>query len=449
MEHVRHAKAIRNLCVLLILVMGVALLYPAQAAAASKPKKPPQVKSVKIVSKTTSSVKLKWKKSKNTKGYQIYRATAKNAKYKRIKTIKKAKSVTYTNKKLKSGKKYYYKVRAYNKKGKRTVYGKFSKKVGVTTKKQTAAPPKAKNAAVSLSYKGKTITLGSSFNPAVLGNADLVVKRGVRTVYVYEENDFRSYLELNMGTSGTWNGKVVGWYTNQPQIAVVDGKSIKHGMSNAQVQAILKSSTRTASYYNGAMKFSMDHAGSLQINKEAVDATMYCCAPRTQEADIKAGEVRLRYAEKGYTPDLSREDKLVEYRTNSIRSVTGYQTLSYAQVLYQVGNYSSSDYAKSGTITPRGEDHVTSDGLTMDDRFKKFGIYGGECAFGIYDQEVARHNGLAALIIDGYFNSSAHHMVLMQNSFDYRYAASCTIKGANGYYANTVSLAHDLIPRVD
>ena len=48
------------------------------------------------------------------KGYEIYMATSRNGKYKKIAT-KNASTIKVTKSKLSSGKKYYFKVRAYNK----------------------------------------------------------------------------------------------------------------------------------------------------------------------------------------------------------------------------------------------------------------------------------------------------------------------------------------------
>lgn len=76
-----------------------------------KPAKPAKLKAKAGVKK----VKISFKKSKNAKKYEIYRSTMKSSKYKKIKTIK---SNKYTDKKVKTGKKYYYKVRAVNSSGK-------------------------------------------------------------------------------------------------------------------------------------------------------------------------------------------------------------------------------------------------------------------------------------------------------------------------------------------
>ena len=95
------------------------------------------VKATKIVKTkaTKKSITIKWKKISNAKGYVVYRATGKNGTYKKIATVKSAKKVTFKNTKLKSGKKYYYKVQAYTKSGTKTVYASKSAAKAVKTKK--------------------------------------------------------------------------------------------------------------------------------------------------------------------------------------------------------------------------------------------------------------------------------------------------------------------------
>ncbi len=77
--------------------------------------------------------KVSWNVLDGVTGYEVYRSTKKNKGFKKVKTIKKASTKSYTNKKLKSGKKYYFKVRAYRTANGVTVYGDFSatKKVKV------------------------------------------------------------------------------------------------------------------------------------------------------------------------------------------------------------------------------------------------------------------------------------------------------------------------------
>lgn len=67
----------------------------------------------KMSSSKTSSIKVSWNKLNGVSGYRIYRSTKKNSGYKYLKQLS-SKTASYTNKKLKSGKTYYYKVRAYS-----------------------------------------------------------------------------------------------------------------------------------------------------------------------------------------------------------------------------------------------------------------------------------------------------------------------------------------------
>lgn len=90
-------------------------------------KKPAKVTKVTAtVAKNKKKVTLKWKKVKNANGYVVYRATKKNGKYTKVKTITKASTVKFTDKKVKKGKTYYYKVRAYKKASGTKVYGTYS-----------------------------------------------------------------------------------------------------------------------------------------------------------------------------------------------------------------------------------------------------------------------------------------------------------------------------------
>ena len=79
--------------------------------------------SLKATQKSSTSVKLSWKAGKNTKYYSVYRKEGINGKYKKIKTTS-AKS--YTDKRLATGKTYYYKVKAYNKRGDKRQYASYS-----------------------------------------------------------------------------------------------------------------------------------------------------------------------------------------------------------------------------------------------------------------------------------------------------------------------------------
>ena len=99
----------------------------------------PTLSSVKNTKKKTAVIK--WKRVKKAKGYEIYRSTKSSSGFKKIAKVKvtkknkNKKTLSYTNKKLKKGKKYYYKVRYYKTVAGKKVYSEFSKVKKVKIKK--------------------------------------------------------------------------------------------------------------------------------------------------------------------------------------------------------------------------------------------------------------------------------------------------------------------------
>lgn len=65
------------------------------------------------VDASSGKLKLKWKKESGTKKFYIYRATSENGEYKKLTTTT---STSYTDKSAKTGKTYFYKVKAYHSK---------------------------------------------------------------------------------------------------------------------------------------------------------------------------------------------------------------------------------------------------------------------------------------------------------------------------------------------
>ena len=81
------------------------------------------------------NVKLCWCCTPKAKGYQIYKYTGK--KWKRIKTINKKSTLTYTDKKVKEGKTYKYKIRSYSVVSGKKIYSSFSSVRKVSLKRPT------------------------------------------------------------------------------------------------------------------------------------------------------------------------------------------------------------------------------------------------------------------------------------------------------------------------
>lgn len=109
---------------LLVLVMGILMLYSDVTCQAAT--KVAKVKGVEAESKSYNSVTVTWNSVKKATGYQVYRSTSKRGKYKKVDTVKKNEKLKITDKKLTTGQTYYYKVRAYYKKGSKVTYGAYS-----------------------------------------------------------------------------------------------------------------------------------------------------------------------------------------------------------------------------------------------------------------------------------------------------------------------------------
>lgn len=120
----------------------------------------PQI--LKGYAKTNRSVKLSWQSVPKAQQYIIYRKSGK--KWVRVKTVKK--STSYTDKNLKAGKTYYYKVRAYAKSGSLKNYSAYSSVLKVSTKSPT----------VKGTYKP-----GSVYGPSLNSSKLLEVRRVVQS----------------------------------------------------------------------------------------------------------------------------------------------------------------------------------------------------------------------------------------------------------------------------
>ncbi len=81
---------------------------------------------VKAKNAKRKTATVSWKKVSGASGYEVYRSTKKTAGFKKVTTIKKNSTVKYADGKLKKGKTYYYKVRAYRTVDGRKVYAAYS-----------------------------------------------------------------------------------------------------------------------------------------------------------------------------------------------------------------------------------------------------------------------------------------------------------------------------------
>jgi len=133
-----------------------------------------------------TSLQVSWSKVKGASGYEVYRYDSAKKKYVKVKTISKASTVKWKNTKLKTGKKYSYKVRAWQRINGFKKNGDFSYVVSAVPYKKSA---KTVNAGTKM--KGPTtMTIGlmqklklpATVTPAVYGTAKkkTVVDKNVR-----------------------------------------------------------------------------------------------------------------------------------------------------------------------------------------------------------------------------------------------------------------------------
>lgn len=106
-------KKITSSVLAMIIICSVFVTTPFVAQAAKNNSKISAPKSVKVSAVNSTTSKITWKKSTNAKSYRVYRATSLKGKYKVVGKISKSKNY-FVNKKLKTGKVYYYKVAAFS-----------------------------------------------------------------------------------------------------------------------------------------------------------------------------------------------------------------------------------------------------------------------------------------------------------------------------------------------
>ena len=92
---------------------------------------PAAVKLSSVKNSSSKSIKVTWKKQSGVTGYQVQYSTSSKMKSAKTVTVKKAKTTSVTISKLKKGKKYYVRVRAYTKKKGKTKYTAWSAKKSV------------------------------------------------------------------------------------------------------------------------------------------------------------------------------------------------------------------------------------------------------------------------------------------------------------------------------
>lgn len=113
-------------------------------------KAPAAVKTLEVSSVTYDSVKLTWTKSENATGYDVYRSTNESSGYFKVNKSP-VSSVSFTDKSIKTGTTYYYKVKALCTEGNETAESDYSKYV--------SAKPYLSRPSVKLTAGKKKVTV--------------------------------------------------------------------------------------------------------------------------------------------------------------------------------------------------------------------------------------------------------------------------------------------------
>ena len=104
---------------------GGKTIYSADSEIVSMQVKP-DVASIQVVAANYNTITVSWKKIDGCSGYTVYRSAQADGKYKAVKTLSSANKLSYKDTGLSTGQTYYYKVRAYVKKGGKKIYGEYS-----------------------------------------------------------------------------------------------------------------------------------------------------------------------------------------------------------------------------------------------------------------------------------------------------------------------------------
>ena len=93
-----------------------------------------KVTGVKAIASKNGSITIKWSDKTYADGYVVYKSTSKTKGFKKISTVSSSKSKIVNKKGLKTGKRYYYKVRGYVEINGKKVYTKYSSTVSAVVK---------------------------------------------------------------------------------------------------------------------------------------------------------------------------------------------------------------------------------------------------------------------------------------------------------------------------
>lgn len=159
----------------------------------------------KVVSYNYQKIKLVWKPVPGADGYQIYRSSSETGPFKKIASVDNPEKTYYINSGRTTGKRYWYKVRAFDKQRKKIIHSKFS-----VVKSTYARPVKVKNLTAEWQPQGgyllqwQAVKGADGYQVAVRQKGDTAWRKSWYYRYgpTYEETIFVGDINVD-GTSAT------------------------------------------------------------------------------------------------------------------------------------------------------------------------------------------------------------------------------------------------------
>lgn len=167
----------------------------------------PMAPSLAITSYTSSKVTLGWNAIPGADGYRIYRKASGSDSFKTVTTVKGGSKVSYTDKSVKTGTKYTYKVRAYTNVSGTKVWGEYSQEKSVTPKMEApqVSVGKITQDSVTISWK----KLGGAEGYKILRATSINGKyKKIKTI---SNTNTLSYTDKGLTTGNTYYYKVYGF----------------------------------------------------------------------------------------------------------------------------------------------------------------------------------------------------------------------------------------------
>ena len=354
----------------------------------------------KLSAKTYDSITLVWNSYPEAAGYKIYKARKKNGKYEKIATTK---ETTFKRTNLTTNKTCYYKVRAYKKKGNKTVHSKYTSPVEGTPRlaTPTISVVSAKDG-VSISWK------------AISGASNYQVYRATK------ENGDYSKIKTTKETSFknksiTENKK---YYYKVRAYRTVKGKN-KHGsFSKAQLgmKAVL-------SKVSGVKASSKDTCIGLSW-KAVSEASGYEVYRATGSNDSK------KYTNVGKASSASFNDYNVANGLTYYYKIRAYKTINGAKVY---GDFSTVGFSRSAVVSTAvawlGCKESNKSNKPIVDLYNsnmgtKFSYKTPWCA--IFVSAVAIKSGTTSIIVRGSYCPSVINVYKKSKVSNYKYGAGAS-----------------------